>query len=212
MPTSIGPGARRWTHPQLNKRFYREIADWYFWAASAGHLPDGRRLDQKTANGMGLIRLLARVLFVWFMKEKGLVPEALFERTRCGGPAARRSGARCAYYKGILQNLFFATLNAEMDARGKRGSSRRFRKEVAGGRDPDYMVHTVYRYRQLFGDPDAFLALCEGVPFLNGGLFECLDTREEGKPERRLDGFSDNAKNPLSVPTTSSSPASLWWT
>jgi hypothetical protein len=42
-----------------------------------------------------------------------------------------------------------------------------------------------------------------GIPFLNGGLFECLDKvyrAEENRPDERIDGFSDHPKNPLRVP------------
>ena len=42
-----------------------------------------------------------------------------------------------------------------------------------------------------------------GIPFLNGGLFECLDKTvgAKEKPEYiRIDGFSDRDDNPLAIP------------
>ena len=46
------------------------------------------------------------------------------------------------------------------------------------------------RYKRYFKNPDAFLGnMNKTVPFLNGGLFECLDD----KPNKIIiDGFSDN--------------------
>src|SRR5690606_31116332 len=93
---------------ELNKRFFREVADWYFWAvervvfpAAAG--PDGTR------NPTSVIRLLTRLIFVRFLKEKGLVPDELFREDRLAGLLKRDDPQDSAYYKAILQNLFFAT-------------------------------------------------------------------------------------------------------
>jgi type I restriction-modification system DNA methylase subunit len=95
------------------------------------------------------------------------------------------------YYKAILQNLFFATLNQEMD-------KREFRKD-----GQHFMAHNLYRYRRLLKNPDEALKLFAFIPFMNGGLFECLDktlgTRE--KPDYiRIDGFSDRNDNSLKMP------------
>jgi hypothetical protein len=38
------------------------------------------------------------------------------------------------------------------------------------------------------------------IPFLNGGLFECLDPDTGRTPETLVEGFSDHADNPLHVP------------
>ncbi len=51
----------------------------------------------------------------------------------------------------------------------------------------------------MFKDADAALALFADIPFLNGGLFECLDKKADGKTVR-IDGFSDRTDNPLRVP------------
>jgi len=74
---------------ELNKRFYRDIANWYFWAIQNVYFPGaGIEADKKGLfrnnekvrghNAKNLIRLLTRLLFVWFIKERGLVPESLF--------------------------------------------------------------------------------------------------------------------------------------
>ena len=57
-----------------------------------------------------------------------------------------------------------------------------------------YDVNNLYRYEKLFREePDAALAHFADVPFLNGGLFECLYRTEEEtdkkryiKPDRRF--------------------------
>ena len=104
------------------------------------------------------------------------------------------------YYKAILQNLFFATLNQEMNSPDKRGRGvpRKFRGE---GRQ-HYNITSLYRYKRYFKDPEAALHLFETIPFLNGGLFECLDkpAPDDAKTILRIDGFSDREDNPLSVP------------
>ena len=90
----------------------------------------------------------------------------------------------------ILQNLFFATLNQEPGQRG-------FRKD-----GQNFMAHNLYRYRRLLADPGEALRLFDAIPFLNGGLFECLDSVEEladgSRRYIRIDGFSDRDDNPLS--------------
>jgi adenine-specific DNA-methyltransferase len=65
-----------------------------------------------------------------------------------------------------------------------------------------YDVNNLYRYEALFRDePDAALAHFADIPFLNGGLFECLDRTEDGTDKKRyLDGFSRNAKKRPHVP------------
>ena len=59
----------------------------------------------------------------------------------------------------------------------------------------------------ISGDPDAALRLFESIPFLNGGLFECLDKPvgaiSESRPHEkilRIDGFSDREGQPASSP------------
>ena len=37
---------------------------------------------------------------------------------------------------------------------------------------------SVYRYKAQLTDPDKLLALFAQTPFINGGLFDCLDSEE----------------------------------
>lgn len=212
----------------LNTRFYRELANWFFWSTKIVEFPAAIRARENEAavkakkdafdaqNQIAVIRLLTRLIFVWFIKEKGLVPDALFDQTELKAllkedPAGQRDSS--TYYKAVLQNLFFATLNTEMS------EDRRWRtKASGGGLDGQYLIHTVYRFRDAFRDPDKALALFKQVPFLNGGLFECLDrevsardlernpdlkkrlVREGSRDVIRIDGFSERPNNPLKVP------------
>jgi adenine-specific DNA-methyltransferase len=182
---------------ELNKRFFKEIADWYFWAVDQVVFPDEAG-PAETRNATSVIRLITRLIFVWFIKEKGLIPDDLFSQARLKSLLTWDDPQESTYYKAILQNLFFATLNQEMNTTAKP-DNRKFRGTRANGRDQHFMIHNVYRYERYFTDPQAALDLFAGIPFLNGGLFECLD-RKEGKQTRRVDGFSDRSDNPLRVP------------
>lgn len=196
----------------LNKKFYQELSNWYFWATSQVTFPgEPTAVDAEQKNAKlndllqehkatNVIRMLTRLLFVWFIKEKKLIPEALFELDTLQkdilneiSPYHEESGIfkernkESVYYKAILQNLFFATLNCPIDSDGFDKRKRGFRSESFGThRGIDYLM----RYKQYFKNPDTFLSqLNEVVPFLNGGLFECLDDKFN---HVYIDGFSDN--------------------
>ena len=180
----------------LTKEFYNELFDWYQWAVSpdAGiYFPndtntaadDFEDIDKK------IIRLLTRLMFVWFIKQKKLVPDSLFdEKTlkkilRDFEPKSSEQGI---YYNAILQNLFFATLNRAIeDEEGKRGFAY-----LKGKRD----IKSLYRYAEMFTlSEEEILRLFADIPFLNGGLFECLDktaTIDGVEKAYNYDGFSRN--------------------
>ena len=197
---------------ELNKRFYKELADWFAWASAKGvvHFPAGQG-NEEGERQTGLIRLLTRLMFVWFVKQKGLIPNEFFERASLEGlltedpythPEAH------GYYLSILQNLFFACLNTE-------GAEREWLPRNASGGSSGYLVHNKLRQKQCFVNPDLAAQLFKEVPFLNGGLFDCLDeeldesdTRTgratiEGrgrKPVLRVDGFSEESTRQPRLP------------
>lgn len=84
-----------------------------------------------------------------------------------------------------MQNLFFAMLNSPITPEGKDTiSERRFRN----GRG-DYDNNKLMRHEDLFINPDKFVELANKyVPFLNGGLFDCLDDKDKGI---YIDAFTD---------------------
>jgi len=130
-------------------------------------------------------------MFVWFIKQKGLIPERIFD-IRFLSTILKDFDAQSAsngiFYNAILQNLFFATLNRAIT--DEDGNQRKFAK--ASKRD----IKTLYRYAELFCiSEEEVISLFAEVPFLNGGLFECLDkTRYIDGVEvaYNLDGFSRN--------------------
>ncbi|MEG4244183.1 TaqI-like C-terminal specificity domain-containing protein [Microcoleus sp. MON2_D6] len=188
---------------ELNKRFFKEVANWYFWAVQNVTFPEGAGGNVEIRNATSVIRLITRLIFVWFLKEKGLVPDDLFNYQRVQQLIKSYEPTESTYYKAILQNLFFATLNQEMNTPSKP-DNRKFRNKAkqAGGRDQNYMVHNVYRYEHYFHDSPAILRLFDNIPFLNGGLFECLDKPDQYQPKQivRIDGFSERQDNRLNIP------------
>ena len=176
---------------ELNKQFYRKLFAWYEWAVNDDNVmfpTDENRVIKREEH---VIRLITRLLFIWFIKEKGLVAEELFNRYEVLELLEEddlENGD--SYYRVVLQNLFFATLNTEIDR-------RRFSTEgYSTNRD-----FSRYRYRRQMDDPDRLLSLFAQTPFINGGLFDCLDTWEAtGENSYRIDCFSDNQYHMLSIP------------
>ncbi len=183
----------------LNKDFYRDLSAWYFWAVKEVEFPANEKTDRKIRNSTNVIRLITRLIFIWFLKEKeaGLIDEIIFDEDALKNIIKSNDKNNSAYYKAILQNLFFATLNTEMNKDVPK--SRKFRSEKTfQGRNEDYKFQARYRYRKYFKNPESDVKkLFDNIPFLNGGLFDCLDNKEK---KVRIDGFSDRDDNPLKVP------------
>ena len=182
---------------ELNKQFYRELSNWYFWAVDNVTFPEDAGENVDIRNATSIIRLITRLIFVWFIKEKKLVPDTFFNPREIEKILISTDPQESTYYKAILQNLFFATLNQEMNT-AEKSDNRKFRGK---GRQ-HYNITSLYRYEAYFANSDAALRHFETIPFLNGGLFECLDKGDKDNPKKilRIDGFSDRADNPLSVP------------
>ncbi|MEX1138493.1 MAG: N-6 DNA methylase [Bacteroidota bacterium] len=192
---------------ELNKKFYREIAAWYFWAVRSVKFPlPSKATNEKANREINVIRLLTRLIFAWFLKEKNLLPDDLFDRMALSKLLREfdpTSGKKSVYYKAILQNLFFATLNQKMNTK-EEPDNRRFRSNKRGYHNysEDYGVKNLYRYEELFSDTGTALNLFSSVPFLNGGLFDCLDKEDPDKKNLivHIDGFSDVPANQPTVP------------
>jgi hypothetical protein len=166
----------------LSKRFYQELSNWYFWALKHVEFPDDAEKDREVRNATSVIRLITRLMFVWFLKEKKLVPDALFDKDELDEHLNYKDSHDSTYYKAILQNLFFATLNTKM--KKDDPESRKFVNR-------QYGIQEFYRYERFFKNKQKALELFETIPFLNGGLFENLD-KNIGKPnEVRIDCFSN---------------------
>ena len=163
---------------ELNKRFYRELSDWFRWAKSETSFPAEKKQEEH------IMRLLVRILFVWFIKEKGLVAEQLFNPAEIDGllKEFNTTTKSDSYYRAILQNLFFATLNTKIEERAFSSRQQKTHRDF-----------NLYRYKDQMKTPSELRALFDMTPFINGGLFDCQDdfegTKEGG---RRIDCFSDN--------------------
>jgi hypothetical protein len=115
-------------------------------------------------------------MFIWFLKEKGLVPNKLFDEKELKNIVKNFSKGN-NYYNAILQNLFFATLNRPMNDRG-------------WANDDESGAKSLYRYEDKFLiSKEVSKKLFEDIPYVNGGLFDCLD-----KEDIYIDGFSRNEK------------------
>ncbi len=177
---------------QLTKEFYSELSDWYFWALTRVRFPDDEEKNEEKRNATMTIRLITRLIFVWFLKKKNIIPECLFEKTAVDEWLNNSDSTGSTYYKAVLQNLFFATLNFD-PKEGQRGFVEWGKKGVLG-----------YRYLRFFKRDAAekFLDACKDIPFLNGGLFENLDKQPTSSNPVRIDCFSNLKENEprLAVP------------
>ncbi len=211
----------------LNIKFFQELVNWYFWAMDNVQFPDDIEKKKDIRNATNLIRLITRVIFIWFIKEKKLVPNNLFRKEylqkilKSFNPTLSESQINKDYtdtadlknqrnpkirlisdsdkggdyYHAILQNLFFGTLNQKMNERGfvKEGNFQQNKTE--------YGVKNLFRYADKFLVKEKeMMELFKEVPFLNGGLFDCLDKPNEDGTIQYVDGFSRNAKKQAHVP------------
>ena len=176
---------------ELNKRFYKDLVEWFHKACTEVKFPSSK--DNPIKSEEHVIRMICRLLFIWFIKEKNLVAEELFDEAGMQTLLEKWDKNKGEnYYTAILQNLFFATLNTEVD---KRAFSK---KGQATHRNPNF-----YRYKDQLKDQDKFLKIIGKTPFINGGLFDCLDSFDAtGEGGYRIDCFTDNNnhRKELSVP------------
>ena len=148
---------------ELNKKFYRKLFAWYEWAVDDDNVRFPTDENSVIKREEHVIRLITRLLFIWFIKEKGLIAEELFNRYEVLELLEENDLENGdSFYRVVLQNLFFTTLNTEIDR-------RRFSTEgYSTNRD-----FSRYRYRRQMDDPDRLLSLFAQTPFINGGLFDC---------------------------------------
>ncbi|PMP62375.1 MAG: type II restriction endonuclease [Sulfurihydrogenibium sp.] len=167
---------------ELTEEFYKEIQNWYAWALKHAKFPSGMPEEN-------LLRLLTRMIFVWFLKEMKLIPEEIFDEKELQ-EIVKDFKQKDHYYNAILQNLFFATLNRPIEERqfATQGSFLENRKHFG--------VKNLYRYEdKLKITKEEFIKIFEETPFVNGGLFECLD-----KDNLYIDGFSRNEEKRAKLP------------
>jgi hypothetical protein len=136
----------------LNESFYKEVIKWFDKAVNEVKIPNQIKGSEKHKDFA--VRLIARLIFIWFLKELKVVKEELLipefangEENKLIKPKNKGSG----YYKFILQNLFFNALNSEIKDRDK------------GGFD---------LYSSSFEHEKELKETIFYSPYLNGGLFD----------------------------------------
>ncbi len=187
----------------VTKEFYTSLFDWYTWAVEVSKFPEGSTGDvvlSNADNNQHIIRLITRIMFIWFIKQLELIPEWIFDERKLENilndfkPKSIKQGN---YYNAILQNLFFATLNKEISTRAFTNTENP---------QEHFGIKTLYRdsnnssYFSI--SHDEVLDLFSSVPFLNGGLFECLDKLEDNSTDTQVycDGFSRKESHCAIVP------------
>ncbi len=188
---------------ELNKQFFKKLANWYFYSQQFVSFPSDQKNTAEKNVQLNLIRLITRLIFVWFLKEKNLIKDELFhiaflKKVVKNFDPSNETAKN--YYPAILQNLFFATLNQKMNERNFAQDDDHFNKDDQG-------IKTLFRFAEKFiiGKREV-LALFENIPFLNGGLFDCLDKFDDEKLEKGIkeqifiDGFTRIEKHIPVVP------------
>lgn len=136
----------------LNKVFYGEVIEWFNLAIKDIKIPSENSGSEKHKDFT--VRLVARLIFIWFLKELKVVKDELLLPEFDNGDINRliqpnQNGS--AYYKFILQNLFFNALNREQNERDKNGFDV---------------------YASAYNDIEKLKELIFYSPYLNGGLFD----------------------------------------
>ena len=145
----------------LNKQFYKELQDWFYWAVDEINLPQviySNQDDEQQAKNF-IVRMLSRLMFCWFIKERGLIDKRLLELTDFRDkryPIVNDIENKDfldsnSYYRGILQNMFFNGLNKQ-----KKVSKKDFKCTNYLPDNFDYNLFMV-------------------LPFLNCGTFDPLE-------------------------------------
>ena len=147
----------------LNKTFYEEVIIWFNKAIKDIRIPGQAAGSEKHKDFV--VRLIARLIFIWFLKELHVVKEELLVPEFNNGDEndlIKPKIQGTSYYKFILQNLFFNALNAEQHER-------------------DTELFDVYK--SGFSNIEELKENIFFSPYLNGGLFDKHpnDWCEDGK-------------------------------
>ena len=199
----------------VTKQFYKELFAWYEWASEIVTFPKGDTtknsngeynvIQTKEKNNLNLIRLITRLMFVWFIKQKNLIPSWIFDKKQLMDILTEfnpESDTEGNYYNAVIQNLFFATLNKKIE-------DRAFADDERVKNNTQFGVKNYYRDNKessFFKESNKqIIERFKPVPFLNGGLFECLDKLIDNEDcskniEQFDDGFSREPKWMAFVP------------
>jgi hypothetical protein len=144
----------------LNDQFYADLQEWFYYASQQIKLPFRPDYVPEKENIKNfLVRLLARTMFCWFIKEKGLIKPEILELRDWDGRvyplvkdfADNNFLESNSYYRGILQNIFFNSLN------------QKDKKSLKDFKWTKYL-HSDFQIEWF-----------TTIPYLNGGIFDKLD-------------------------------------
>lgn len=144
----------------LNNQFYGELQDWFYFALEHIKLPKiPSYVKESEAKKNFLVRLIARTMFCWFIKEKGLIRRELLELSNWKDERYKLTNdldeedflESNSYYRGILQNIFFKSLNQQ-----------------------DKSKLSDFKWTKYFHEKIDISWFTE-IPYLNGGIFDELE-------------------------------------
>ncbi|MBN2571248.1 MAG: hypothetical protein JXA68_03910 [Ignavibacteriales bacterium] len=144
----------------LNEKFYTDLQEWFYFAAQNIELPfKPDYINEKENIKNFLVRLLARIMFCWFVKEKGLIKSELLEIIDWNGRKYLLTNDiddknflfSNSYYRGILQNIFFNALN---------------KKDKKSIKDFKWLKYLNSNFN---------IEWLLKIPYLNGGIFDKLE-------------------------------------
>ncbi|MDR3197305.1 MAG: N-6 DNA methylase, partial [Planctomycetaceae bacterium] len=118
---------------ELSEKFYEELRNWYFWVTEESKNPDYT------------LRIIIRLLLCFFLKEKGLIPACLFDENYIRENLKENE---YRYYKVVIRNLFFYSLNTPMNKREELENKN--------------LIKNYNNVKPQFH---------KNIPFFNGGLF-----------------------------------------
>jgi hypothetical protein len=151
---------------ELNNLFYEDLQEWFYWAIKEIKLPIiPQYITKEECTKNFLVRMLARTIFCWFLKEKGLIKEDLLEIIDHRGKRypltsdfeERDFLSTNSYYRGVLQNIFYNALNNPDKSSPKDFKWKKY-------------LHKQFPYEWLIS-----------IPYLNGGIFDELKEEDNAK-------------------------------
>jgi methylase of polypeptide subunit release factors len=124
----------------LCNKFYLEIRNWYFWSITT---------INNSISPDYVLRIVIRLLLCFFLKEKQLIPNELFDEHFLKENLKENEEFR--YYNAILRNLFFHCLNTPIEDRNEIEHKK--------------LIKNIRNIKKQF----------QKIPFINGGLFHEYD-------------------------------------
>jgi type I restriction-modification system DNA methylase subunit len=103
---------------EVNTTFYKQIKERF--DALIGILKSQHAPASENQIKQFTIRLIGRYIFCWFLKEKGIIPDALINKNAIESTEN--------YYQSVLLKLFFQTLNTKVQDRNSLDNNTLFEK------------------------------------------------------------------------------------